>query len=105
MLLAKENADAAKQSEEEGRLLLEQLERRGELLADRESNLSAVEARHREAATRGVLVKLEVAKKVVGNRAVAAQRRVLLGQCFRALSLAATARRCVSSRWVGMWVR
>ena len=85
-----------RQSEHEGQLLMRQMEQRGQMLAEREAMAAAVDVRHRETAARELLKKMTTAQRLVAQRAVMASRRLLLGQCLRALALNAAANRCLA---------
>ena len=89
---------AITQATREQHVLTEQLTQRGELVAQREVELAMLEVRQREAATKQALSRLAVARTLVARRAVDSSQRALLGRCWRALCLNASASRLLADR-------
>jgi len=89
---------AVAESEEQARMVLQQLEQRAELLADRERELTEMEARRRSHDLATIGSRIGIAQQLITRRSLAASRRALLVQCWRSLCLNAAARQMVADR-------
>ena len=86
------------QMKRESAILDRQMQQRALLLSRREEEAVKLDQSNRQSAKREVLLKMGKAQQLVANRVVTAERRVILGQCFRALALNAAASKLVADR-------